>query len=75
VLACMNGSQEFNAHTRGWQKSLQLFEEAGDIKIDLKKENAENIINKLMPLKKLDEDHKISLIQNFIKQGISDSEK
>lgn len=75
VIACSKGAQEFDAHSRGWQRALQLFEENTGIEIDLEKENPEKIIDKIISLRDLDEKDKIGLIQDFIEQGKRNSNK
>lgn len=75
VIAHAKKNENLNAHSRGWQKALQLLQDATDAEVDLTRENTEDIINKLLQLRELGEDNKIALIQGFIEQGKKGSNK
>ncbi|MEJ2347635.1 MAG: hypothetical protein P8Y17_00340 [Patescibacteria group bacterium] len=55
-----------NAHASGWEESISLLSAKTNQEIDLEKETAESIIQKLTELKKLGEEEKIKILKTLI---------
>jgi len=73
IIGNIKDKKRVDSHAIGWRKSLQMLSEAMNVEIDLINESAESIVSKLEKVKNIKESEKITLVQNFINQGIKSS--